>query len=192
MILGLNTNHDFRGKVFHVQTEDSGIDNPVLVTHCFIGGTIIASRKTNYEDALERDDLEAHIKSLARAQHKEMVKELMSGAFQKAAQLAGRGKASRKDIPLARDSKGSKRPPPIRKPSSRPSVKPPPPRPTEPDPIDAEVLESMDVQLIDEAGETMLGSGGPVEFSSHLLRVEPLDPVLLAYLLEDDQAGPRG
>ena len=70
MILGLNTNHDHNGKVFHVQTEDSGLDNPVVVTHCFIGGTIIATRRSEYGDALDRDDLEDHIRGLARTQHR--------------------------------------------------------------------------------------------------------------------------
>jgi hypothetical protein len=44
-ILGFNHNIRHRGVVFHVQTEDSGVDNPHLFTHLFHGGTILSTRK---------------------------------------------------------------------------------------------------------------------------------------------------
>ena len=59
MILGINTDTKHKGKTFHIQTEDSGIQNPILVTHIFIGGTIIASKRSSYEDALGRADGDA-------------------------------------------------------------------------------------------------------------------------------------
>ena len=44
-ILGYNHNVRYRGIVFHVQTEDSGIINPHVFSHLFHGGVILSSRK---------------------------------------------------------------------------------------------------------------------------------------------------
>jgi hypothetical protein len=50
-ILGYNHNFRHRGLVFHVQTEDSGVDNPHIFTHLFHGGVILSSRKLDYDAA---------------------------------------------------------------------------------------------------------------------------------------------
>lgn len=184
MILGLNTNHDHNGKVFHVQTEDSGLDNPVVVTHCFIGGTIIATRRSEYGDALDRDDLEDHIRGLARTQHRDMVQALLRGEFDKAAHLAGRG-ATHGEIPLARDSRASRRPTPVTVVRTTPDRSIPPPVPDVED-ESIEQLDSVEMRIVDDGPIAERAPGEPLEYHTPLLEPAPLDPVLLAYLLEDD------
>ena len=76
-ILGYNHNIGHRGLVFHVQTEDSGVDNPHIFTHLFHGGSIIFTRKIDYDAAAD----ESLVKSLMQAQHKAMLKELKRGVF---------------------------------------------------------------------------------------------------------------
>lgn len=76
-ILGYNHNIGHRGLVFHVQTEDSGVDNPHIFTHLFHGGVIIFTRKIDYDAAAD----ESLVKSLMQAQHKAMLKELKRGNF---------------------------------------------------------------------------------------------------------------
>lgn len=76
-ILGYNHNIGHRGLVFHVQTEDSGVDNPHIFTHLFHGGSIIFTRKIDYDAAAD----ESLVKSLMQAQHKAMLKELKRGNF---------------------------------------------------------------------------------------------------------------
>jgi hypothetical protein len=76
-ILGYNHNIGHRGLVFHVQTEDSGVDNPHIFTHLFHGGVIIFSRKIDYDAAAD----ESLVKSLMQAQHKAMLKELKRAVF---------------------------------------------------------------------------------------------------------------
>jgi hypothetical protein len=76
-ILGYNHNVKYRGVVFHVQTEDSGLLNPHLFTHLFHGGVIVSTRKLVY-DAGSNEDA---IKALMQAQHKAVMKDLMKGAF---------------------------------------------------------------------------------------------------------------
>jgi hypothetical protein len=48
MLSGFNTNFRYRGVLFHVQTEDSGQQNPHVITHLFYGGNNIASDKQEY------------------------------------------------------------------------------------------------------------------------------------------------
>ena len=79
MLSGFNTNYRHQGVLFHVQTEDSGRDNPHVITHLFYGGNIIASVKRDYSQRVGGDDLEATVRSLMERQHKEMLKQLSRG-----------------------------------------------------------------------------------------------------------------
>src|SRR5689334_11127551 len=59
MLPGYNHNIRYKDKVFHVQTEDNGLDAPNLVTQVFLGGQIVAIERASYGDilveALERE-----------------------------------------------------------------------------------------------------------------------------------------
>jgi hypothetical protein len=74
-ILGYNHNIQFHGHVFHVQTEDSGMQHARLFTHLFVGGTILASKKHEYEP----DAPEDVVRLLMQRLHKSMIKELKEG-----------------------------------------------------------------------------------------------------------------
>lgn len=76
-ILGYNHNLGYRGLKFHVQTEDSGVDNPHVFTHLFHGGVIITTRKLEY-DADAAADV---VKSLMQAQHKRILKGMLKGEY---------------------------------------------------------------------------------------------------------------
>lgn len=81
MLLGYNHNVIHKGITFHVQTEDSGKENPFIITHLFIGGNIIATKKTGYMDIIKVNDLEAIIGDIMKDQHKKMVLELRDGLY---------------------------------------------------------------------------------------------------------------
>jgi len=76
-ILGYNHNVRYRGLVFHVQTEDSGVLSPHLFTHLFHGGVIVSTRKLVYDAGSN----EEAIKALMQAQHKAVMKDLRKGSF---------------------------------------------------------------------------------------------------------------
>jgi hypothetical protein len=76
-ILGYNHNVRYRGLIFHVQTEDSGVLSPHLFTHLFHHGVIVSTRKYVYDAG----STEEAIKSLMQAQHKAVMKELRRGIF---------------------------------------------------------------------------------------------------------------
>ena len=79
MLSGFNHNIRFRGKTYHVQTEDGGKDNPQIITHAFQGGGILDSVRTSYEDLLGRPNWQIELKDRMKAQHLEEIRRLMSG-----------------------------------------------------------------------------------------------------------------
>jgi hypothetical protein len=87
--LGFNNNVQFQGATYHVQTEDSGIDRPHVITHLFAdGGRVIKSVKRSYARELQRDDVAGYVKSLMKAQHMEMCIALREGKYSEV--VAGR------------------------------------------------------------------------------------------------------
>ena len=82
MLSGFNTNFRYRGVLFHVQTEDSGLENPHVITHLFHGGNIMASEKRDYSDLiadLPAGELEGSIRKVMEGLHKSMLKQLSRG-----------------------------------------------------------------------------------------------------------------
>jgi len=81
MITGCNTNVLYRGKQFHVQTEDSGRGKPHIISHVYHGGTIIASKKSSYGDRIDAEELDIKVRAQIELQHKTMLKSLTGGEF---------------------------------------------------------------------------------------------------------------
>jgi len=91
MVVGFNHNIKHNGKVFHVQTEDSGTDNPHVITHLFVGGNILSSLRSSYSHLMGHPNLEAQVRAMMELQHKDMLRNLASGAFDTPGdQVAGR------------------------------------------------------------------------------------------------------
>jgi hypothetical protein len=89
MVVGFNHNIMYKGDVFHVQTEDSGLANPHIITLLYRGGTIIASKKTSYADIIKVDGLAQVVESLMKEQHKDMLRRLKAGEYDARAFNAG-------------------------------------------------------------------------------------------------------
>lgn len=79
MQVGINENFNYDGEVYHAQTEDGGVNNPVITTVLFRGGTIIASKRTNYSDILKSDKLALVVGQIMREQHRGVLKDLVTG-----------------------------------------------------------------------------------------------------------------
>ncbi len=107
MLSGINTDIEHNGKIYHVQTEDGGHQNPVIVTHLFAGGAILSSRKVSYADVLKSGPNPDVIREMMKEQHQGMIKSLSSD------QLSGAGQSSA-----------------ARKSEAQPLVPPPPPIPS--------------------------------------------------------------
>jgi hypothetical protein len=82
MITGFNTDVDYQDRVFHVQTEDKGLDNPVVESLVYCGGEIIESRRNSYSDLSEGDTYsEDEILMRMEAQHQAMIREIRNGRY---------------------------------------------------------------------------------------------------------------
>ena len=81
MITGVNSDVRYRGVAFHVQTEDSGRAHPHVVSHLYLGGSILASEKTDYGDGLDSPDLDERVRSIVETQHRSMLEALSEGRF---------------------------------------------------------------------------------------------------------------
>jgi len=81
MIPGFNHNVRYKGRIYHVQTEDSGAGNPHITTLLYQGGMILARKRTSYADILSSAQRGEVVRDLMEKQHKEMLRLLKSGRF---------------------------------------------------------------------------------------------------------------
>jgi hypothetical protein len=79
-LLGFNNNVRHRGRVFHIQTEDSGVRHARIVTHLFAdGGRIVSTRRLDYSSYLGQSDMTVALRRLMKDQHKAMFLSLRAG-----------------------------------------------------------------------------------------------------------------
>ncbi len=52
MITGYNTDVEHGGVVYHVQTEDKGLQTPIILSLVYVGGAILASKRAPYDDLI--------------------------------------------------------------------------------------------------------------------------------------------
>ena len=77
MITGFNTDIDFDGKAYHVQTEDKGLANPIIETLVYTGGQIVCARKNSYSELVVAGKAgETPILQRMEAQHRELIREI--------------------------------------------------------------------------------------------------------------------
>ncbi|UJR79062.1 hypothetical protein [Sandaracinus amylolyticus] len=103
-LLGYNNNVRHRGKIFHIQTEDSGVTHAHIFTHLFAdGGRIIATKKTTYAQYLGTERFPGIVKKLMQAQHKAMFIALRDGLFDED-EVAGARAFAERPIVLEEDA----------------------------------------------------------------------------------------
>jgi len=81
VVFGLNQNFSYRGRVYHIQTEDSGLDKAHIITHLFTEGVILETKRADYDDILGLDNIEKIIKELMMQQHRAVLLALKNGAY---------------------------------------------------------------------------------------------------------------
>ena len=81
MITGFNTDIKHNEKVYHVQTEDKGVGNPYIESLVYVGGEILASKKTSYAEQLKVGVDDKWIGGLMEQQHRTMIAAIKRGRF---------------------------------------------------------------------------------------------------------------
>ncbi len=168
-LLGYNTNVRHKGKLYHIQTEDSGVNHPHIITHLFAdGGRIIASRKTSYAEAIGAEDLKSVVKKMMQEQHKAMFIALRDGIYD--------GDDDSVEVPAAAAKA--------------------PPKPAAPRHVDVEALDRAAARFGSAGAAPMAQVAAspsvrprsrPPEsiFGGDLLSEKSLDEVILSYLASD-------
>jgi hypothetical protein len=101
-LLGYNNNVRHKGKVFHVQTEDSGVKYGHIITHLFMdGGRILKSVKTSYAEYLDNDRMGEIVREMMKQQHKAMFIALRDGKFDAIIESSDTGSPSTQSFPAA-------------------------------------------------------------------------------------------
>ena len=68
--------------MFHIQTEDSGIRHPHIITHLFAdGGRILKTAKTSYAEFIDAANMGEVVRQMMQDQHKAMFMALRDGQF---------------------------------------------------------------------------------------------------------------
>jgi hypothetical protein len=67
--------------MYHIQTEDNGLRNPIIITLLYHKGTILASKKVSYAEFTSDPDCKEKVRKLMKEQHKTMMKELIRGNY---------------------------------------------------------------------------------------------------------------
>lgn len=82
MITGFNTDIEHKGTVYHVQTEDKGLENPLVLSLVYVGGEILASKRAPYHDLIEEGFDKAILQERLNRQHKLICAAIKSGRIE--------------------------------------------------------------------------------------------------------------
>ena len=81
MITGFNTDVKHKNRVFHIQTEDKGDANPYVESLVYVGGEILATKKTSYAVVVEGGRDDHAVQDLMEQQHRTMIAAIQRGRF---------------------------------------------------------------------------------------------------------------
>jgi hypothetical protein len=81
MITGHNSDVDYAGRVYHVQTEDKGRDNPIIETLIYTQGEILDKRQSSYSDLAREGYSEKEVVRRMDEQHRRWVREVRNGRY---------------------------------------------------------------------------------------------------------------
>jgi len=149
MITGYNTDIRHNEVVFHVQTEDKGLDYRYIESLVYVGGQVLASKRANYADLLAEGKVEKDIIALMDHQHRTMIAAIKHGKLDAKLQSLTAGVATRQSPPTSNGTASQVVPPP---PELPPALPPPAKAPARERTLDQVILE----YLTNEADQEQL------------------------------------
>jgi hypothetical protein len=91
VITGFNTDIEHDGVVYHVQTEDKGLDSPMILSLVYVGGTILASKRTPYKDLIAKGFSDEALSERLSRQHRLICAAIHAGRVNDLKKMSGRG-----------------------------------------------------------------------------------------------------
>ena len=79
VLTGYNTDIDYAGTTYHVQTEDKGRSNPIVESLVYARGEILYSRRTSYQDLVDEQVESDAIAAIMDRQHRTIVETIRRG-----------------------------------------------------------------------------------------------------------------
>ncbi len=98
MITGFNTDIEYAGVTYHVQTEDKGLSRPVILSLVYDRGTILASKRASYDDLLGADFSEKVLADRLHKQHRLICAAINAGRIEDLKQMTARESANAKRV----------------------------------------------------------------------------------------------
>jgi len=92
VITGFNTDIEHEGTVYHVQTEDKGLDSPIILSLVYVGGTILASKRSPYQDLIASGFSDEILAERLKRQHRLICAAINSGRIDDLKKMSGRPK----------------------------------------------------------------------------------------------------
>lgn len=94
MISGFNTDVEFAGTVYHVQTEDKGLPKRMIMSLVYDGGTILASKRVSYDDLTMANFEEMSVAERVSRQHKLICAAVRAGRLDELKKMSSRSAVS--------------------------------------------------------------------------------------------------
>lgn len=150
MITGYNTDVEHNGVVYHVQTEDKGLQTPLILSLVYTGGAILASKRSAYDDLIASGFEEKVLVERLERQHKLICAAVHAGRIEELKRMGS---------PVAQATVIATPTPPIQKteaarqtiaPESTPAPDAPAVLPSERFSISEETDDALTVSLLDE------------------------------------------
>jgi hypothetical protein len=91
VITGFNTDIEHDGVVYHVQTEDKGLSTPMILSLVYVGGTILASKRTPYKDLIAKGFSDEALSERLSRQHRLICAAIHAGRVNDLKKMSGRG-----------------------------------------------------------------------------------------------------
>ena len=79
VITGFNTDIEHEGVIYHVQTEDKGLARPIILSLVYDRGTILASKRSPYDDLLAGEFDEEQLAARLQRQHRLICAAIQAG-----------------------------------------------------------------------------------------------------------------
>lgn len=104
VITGYNTDVEHKGVVYHVQTEDKGLDTPLILSLVYTGGAILASKRSPYDDLIAAGFNEKILSERLQRQHKLICAAIHTGRIEDLKRMGHRDAEPRAATENAREA----------------------------------------------------------------------------------------
>jgi hypothetical protein len=155
VITGYNTDVQYDGVVYHVQTEDKGLRTPLILSLVYVKGEILAAKRAPYDDLIAGGFDEKILVQRLERQHKLICAAVHAGRIEELKQMSGRDALSHAS-PASNEASQAEASPSPSEATPAPSEATQPPQESTPPPVETSSAPA-DVNIDQYAFEGPLG-----------------------------------